>query len=147
MKKRSITTDIFRLSQTDGSKQLFGVELLHGDFDDFFPYIISVLIKNEKGLENLCEIMEHEYEDIFHAVQTDTLNTYRDGLLFGSCGSRGMLYCMLSEDRDAEVIERACAFYDFFEIEDRFETEEEQQINRKIAALGKKLGKPVLLNR
>jgi len=87
------------------------------------------------------------------------ISSLRDGIIIGSACEAGEIYRAVSRNLPEEEIERIASFYDYLEIQplinnkfmidnDRYENvnseEDLRNINRRILALGDKLGKPVV---
>ena len=118
-----------------------------------------LLVKNRTGLKNLYEIISQSYLKYFHRnplVPKSLLEKHREGLIVGSACGMGQLYgAVLRGESDAEL-EKIASYYDYLEIQPipnngflindgRVKDETVlQDYNRKIYALGKKLGKPVV---
>ncbi len=121
-------------------------------------YHAIIFAKDEHGLKNLYKLISHSYLDYFHRfprIPKSLLEEYREGLILGSACEAGELYRAVLDGRAAAEIEEIADFYDYFEIQplsnNRFlvadgkvaNEQTLQDINRRIVALGKKLGKPV----
>ncbi len=122
------------------------------------PYHLIVFAKNLAGLKNLYKLISYSYLNYYHRVPRmprSVIDEYREGLIIGSACEAGELFRAILERRPEQEIEEIAAFYDYFEIQpicnNRFliaegqaaNDEELRELNRRIYALGKKLGKPV----
>ena len=123
-----------------------------------------ILAKNKEGLKNLYKLISYSYLNYYGGfgrqkkvprIPKTVLEQHRDGLIIGSACVSGELYNAILEGKKADEIEEIASFYDYLEIQpicnNRFLIEEGQvaddealrDINRRILALGRKLGKPV----
>ncbi len=118
-----------------------------------------LLVKNATGLKNLYKLISMSYLDYYRRnprIPKTVLEQYRDGLLIGSACEAGELFRAVLDGRSQDEIEKIAEFYDYLEIQpicnNRFliaegkaaDDEGLRNLNRKIVALGKKLGKPVV---
>ncbi len=121
-------------------------------------YHAILFAKDEVGLKNLYRLISHSYLDYYHRfprIPKSLLEEYREGLILGSACEAGELYRAVLDGRAPSDIEEIADFYDYFEIQpisnNRFliaegkvaNEETLRDINRRIVALGKTLGKPV----
>ena len=119
---------------------------------------IILIAKTQAGMKNLYRLISYSHLDHFRTRPTipkSLLSVYRDGLIVGSACEQGELYQTILRGAPEEEIERVAAAYDFLEIQplgnnafmvrEKLVPDEEalRDINRRIVALGKKLGKPV----
>ena len=117
-----------------------------------------IFAKNKEGLKNLYKLISFSYLDYYKRnprMPKSVIEQYRDGLIIGSACEAGELYRAILDGRSDQAIEDIASFYDYLEIQplcnNRFLIDEGKvkddealmDINRKIYALGKKLGKPV----
>ena len=118
-----------------------------------------LLVKNKKGLKNLYELISASFLKYYHRtpiVPKSLLVRYREGLLVGSACEAGELYRAVERGESDEKLEKIAADYDYLEIQPlgnngfllatgRAANEKVlQDWNRRIVALGKRLGKPVV---
>ena len=119
---------------------------------------IILLARNEAGLRNLYKLVtiSHlRYINRNPLLHREIILEHREGLLIGSACEAGELYrAILRGAGDEELLEIA-RFYDFLEIQPlgnnmflvrsgRCTEEQLKEYNRKIIALAKQLGKPVV---
>ena len=123
-----------------------------------------ILAKNAEGLKNLYKLISYSYLNYYGGfgrqkkvprIPKTVLEQHRDGLIIGSACVSGELYNAILDGKKTEEIEEIAAFYDYLEIQpicnNRFliaegrvaDDEALRDINRRILALGRKLGKPV----
>lgn len=121
-------------------------------------YHIILLAKTQAGMKNLYKLISYSHLDHFRSrpmIPRSLLSVFRGGLIVGSACEAGELYRAILGGGDEEKIESVASFYDFLEIQpsgnNAFLVREKQvddeealfDINRRIAALGEKLNKPV----
>lgn len=117
-----------------------------------------ILVKNLVGLKNLYKLISDSYLKYYRKhprIPKTHLMEHREGLILGSACEAGELFTALLENRPESEIEEIANFYDYLEIQpicnNRFlvdngkvaDDEALRNLNRRIVALGKKLGKPV----
>ncbi|MCL2436553.1 MAG: PolC-type DNA polymerase III [Clostridiales bacterium] len=120
---------------------------------------IILLARTQKGLKNLYKLISISHLEYFYKrprIPKSILHAHREGLLIGSACEAGEVYSAILEKKDEKTLERIAEFYDYLEIQplinNRFlidnntvaNTEELKVNNKKIVALGEKLGKPVV---
>ncbi|MBO7196692.1 MAG: PolC-type DNA polymerase III [Clostridia bacterium] len=123
-----------------------------------------ILAKNKEGLKNLYKLISYSYLNYYGGfgrqkkvprIPKTVLEQHREGLIIGSACVSGELYNAILDGKKADEIEEIAEFYDYLEIQplcnNRFlidegkvaDDEALRDINRRILALGRKLGKPV----
>ena len=120
---------------------------------------ISILVRNKKGLKNLYEIISRSYLKYFKrnpTIPKSVLTEFREGLIIGSACEAGELFDAVLYGKSRPELKRIGSFYDYFEImplaNNRFLIENDtvkddeslRELNRRILALGREMGKPVV---
>ncbi len=122
------------------------------------PRHIILLVRTKAGLKNLYELISKSHLEHFRKnpiIPKSLLMQYREGLIIGSACEAGEVFDGVVRHRSDEELERLASFYDYLEIQpicnNRFliadgKAKDEEQLrdfNRRVLALGRKLGKPV----
>jgi len=122
-------------------------------------YHVTILVKDQKGLRNLYEIISRSNLEFFHRtprIPKSLLVKMREGLIIGSACEQGEVFRALVSNLEEKKLEDIINFYDYLEIQpvgnnefliERGEVrsvEELKEINRKIYELGKKYNKLVV---
>ena len=120
---------------------------------------IILLATSRDGMTNLNRMVSDAHLKYFHRTPRMTrslIQKNRKDIIVGSACEAGELYRAIVNGKSDEEIEKIAAFYDYLEIQPLGNNEfmvregivpdEEalKDINRKIVALGEKLGKPVV---
>lgn len=123
------------------------------------PYHMIIFAKNLAGLKTLYRLISRSYLDFYKRyprIPRSVLEDNRGDLIIGSACEAGELYRAILEGQTDAAIEEIASFYDYLEIqplcnngflitEGKVPGEETlRDINRRIVALGEKLGKPVV---
>ncbi|MBQ5671617.1 MAG: PHP domain-containing protein, partial [Oscillospiraceae bacterium] len=123
---------------------------------------ICLLVKNKAGLKNLYKIISASQIDHYNKTRKhpmmprSVIEKYREGIFVGSACEAGELYDAVLRGKSEQEMEKIASFYDYLEIMPLFnnyfliengtvrDEDDLKEINRRIIALGKKLGKPVV---
>jgi DNA polymerase-3 subunit alpha (Gram-positive type) len=127
------------------------------DLRNVRPFHACIYARNQTGKKNLFKLISLSHTDYFHRVACiprSKLIEYREGLIVSSGCEKGELYETVL-NKSLEEAEEVAAFYDVLEVQpveinlhlvDKGVVTREQLIeaNRRVVAIGKKLGKPVI---
>lgn len=120
---------------------------------------IILLAKTQEGLKNIYKLVSTSHLDYFYKrprLPKSVIEEHREGIIIGSACEAGEVYRAVLNNMPEKDIEEIAGFYDYLEIQplinNRFMIENGMvsgnedliEINRKILALGDKLGKPVV---
>lgn len=128
-------------------------------------YHIILIAKNETGRVNLYRLVSFSHINYFNRrprIPRSVLNRYREGIIVGSACVMGELMDAILSGADDEKLEKIASYYDYLEIQptgnNEFlirnyekngrghkvkDLEGLRDLNRKVVALGEKLGKKV----
>lgn len=127
-----------------GVKPIYGAQIIHDSFKGYYPYVSTILVRNQKGLKNLYRIIsELKNDGICVNVPISVLKKYHEGLLYGSAGHEGSVF-LAQYHEDFDELEDFLKFYDYFEIDNFNGTAKEKKINNIIVDLANELKKPVV---
>ncbi len=119
---------------------------------------IILLARTQKGMKDLYKLISWSHLDYLHVrpqIPKSLLMLYRSDLIVGSACEAGELFRAILNNESEERIERIASFYDYFEIQPignnaflkREGTVQDDEglrdLNRRIVALGEKMGRPV----
>ena len=145
-------------------KIIYGMEgyLVGDDYKQRFANHVIILARNKAGLQNLYKLVSISQIKFMHyrpRIPKSLLAELRDGLIIGSACEAGELIRAIVAGKDDAELEEIANFYDYLEIQPihnndflirsedfpNITTDEDlRDINRKVAALAKKLGKPLV---
>ena len=123
-----------------------------------------ILVKNKIGLKNLYKMVSEGFlnKKLYYKrgkqprIPKTLLNEHREGLIIGSACEAGELFKAILDNRSEAEIEEIAEYYDYLEIQPicnnmflieegkASSVEDLRNYNRRIVALGEKLGKPVV---
>ena len=158
-----ILVKMFEMLEEKGVTELAGMEkAMSGNTVDYKSKDtnhIIILAKTQEGLKNIYKLVSKSHLEYFYKrprIPKSVLLEHREGLIIGSACEAGQIYRAILDNKSEDEVEAIAELYDYFEIQPlsnnkflidkgRVANEAElMDINRKIVALGKKQGKPVV---
>lgn len=151
---------MFNMLKEDGVKTLDDIDnKAQVDFKKLPSYHAIILAKNYVGLKNLYKLVSLSHLHYFYKkprILKSIYKKYSEGLMLGSACEAGELYRAIVEGKDDDEVEEIAKDYDYLEIQPTGnnmymvrngtlpDARAVEEINRKIVALGEKLGKLVV---
>lgn len=151
---------MFNMLKEDGVKTLDDIDAnTTVDFKKLPSYHAIILAKNYVGLKNLYKLVSLSHLHYFYKkprILKSIYKKYSEGLILGSACEAGELYRAIVEGKDDDEVEEIAKDYDYLEIQPTGnnmymvrngtlpDARAVEDINRKIVALGEKLGKLVV---
>ncbi len=129
------------------------------DIKKLKTYHAVILVKNQKGLRNLYELISKSHIDYFFRRPRIPKSEYiklKEGLIIGTACEAGEFFKAVFENKPDDVIEELVNFYDYLEIQPIGNNEfmvrdgivnsidELKEINRRIVEIGEKYNKLVV---
>ncbi len=120
---------------------------------------IILLAKSQEGIKNIYKLVSLSHLNYFYKkprLPKSVIREHREGIIIGSACEAGEVYRAVLAGLPEDEIEEIAGFYDYLEIQplinNRFMVEngtvngneDLMELNRRILALGDKLGKPVV---
>lgn len=153
--------EAYNVAKQAGIKLIYGMEgyLVEDEEPRGRAYHIVLLAANPTGLRHLYELVSLSHLEHFYRqprIPRSEIAKRREGLIVGSACEAGDLYQAILTKQPEERIVEIAKFYDYLEIQpisnNRFlvddgtvpDEEGLRDINRRIVALGKQLGLPVV---
>ncbi len=154
--------ELLKLLSEKGVEDISDINLAlagKADIKSLRTYHCILLVKSQKGMQNLYKLISKSHLDYFHRhprVPKSVLQKYREGLLVGAACEAGEVYRTILDNPynlDYDGIRSLINFYDYMEIqplgnnafmlrEGLVESEEDlKYINRTIIELGRKSNK------
>ena len=151
---------MMNMLKEDGVKTLDDIDnKAEVDFKKLPSYHAIILAKNYVGLKNLYKLVSISHLHYFYKkprILKSIYKKYSEGLMLGSACEAGELYRAIVEGKDDDEVEEIAKDYDYLEIQPTGnnmymvrngtlpDARAVEDINRKIVALGEKLGKLVV---
>ncbi|NCB06038.1 MAG: PHP domain-containing protein, partial [Clostridia bacterium] len=150
---------MFREMEARGAHSLSDIDgIVQGESMSDTHHIV-LLCKTQKGMQNLNHLVSEAHIHYFHRhpnIPRHLIEQYREGLIIGSACENGEQFRAVVAGKPEDELTRIASFYDYLEIQpvanNHFllkngEARDEEQLrdfNRRVVALGEKMGKPVV---
>ena len=148
-------------AQEFGIKPIIGLEAYvaaRSRFDkqpniDADRYHLILLAKNEIGYKNLMRLSTLSHIEGFYykpRLDMEILTKYHEGLVVTSACLDGEIPQLLAKNQDQKAVDKACQFQEIFgkdfylEIQHHPKIKAQKEINKKVIALSRKLGIPLV---
>ena len=144
----------FQLCKKAGIKPILGMEAYMAEdvserVVDKKYYHLVILVQNEIGYKNLCQLIAYSYKDGFYfkpRIDYKTLEKYNEGLIITSACLGGHIAQLLKSDQESIAREKINWFLRvfgperfYFELQPE-EQKEQVELNKKLLGLSKEMG-------
>ena len=124
-------------------KVVYGAKVFYEENGQGAP-LVTLLIKNQKGVKNLYKIISSEIEDgIPGVVDIKVIEKHRENLLLGASGDLSDLFWAIHNEESPDEIKKTALRYDYIELFPSNDIKT-RLVYKNIVKLGKELNIPVV---